>query len=105
MSSSASSEAGSFAGRVRDVLRALPPGDVLSYGEVAAEAGHPGAARAVGRLVSTLDDVPWWRVVNARGRVCPRKVDEATQRLRAEGVSVEAGYVRRAGGRSRPPAG
>ena len=39
-----------FETRVREVVAALGPGQVMSYGEVAVEAGHPGAARAVGNL-------------------------------------------------------
>lgn len=84
-----------FADQVTRVLRGLRPGDVVTYGEVAAEAGRPGAARAVGRVLRHLDDVPWWRVVTARGRVCPTSVDEATRQLVGEGVVVRDGHVRR----------
>ena len=80
------------------VLRALGPGDVVTYGEVAAEAGFPGAARAVGRLLSRGDgDLPWWRVVNASGRLVPGHEAEHARRLRAEGVEVDLhrGRVRR----------
>ena len=55
-----------FDAAVARVLDALRPGDVVTYGEVAAEAGFPGAARAVGRLLATSDGAfAWWRVVNA----------------------------------------
>ena len=83
-----------FAQEVLRVLRSLEPGHVVTYGDVAREAGRPGAARAVGRLLRHSSDVPWWRVVNARGRICPTAVAEATQRLLAEGVMVEDGHVR-----------
>ena len=83
-----------FAKDVLRVLESLEPGHVVTYGDVAAEAGRPGAARAVGRLLRTYSDVPWWRVVNAQGRVCPTAVAEATRRLAAEGVVVSGGYVR-----------
>ena len=83
-----------FSKDVLRVLESLEPGQVVTYGDVAAEAGRPGAARAVGRLLRTFTDVPWWRVVNAQGRVCPTAVDEATQRLAAEGVVVDNGYIR-----------
>ena len=81
---------------VARVLDGLGPGDVVTYGEVAAEAGHPGAARAVGRLLATSDGAHcWWRVVTATGRLVPGHEDEHARRLRAEGVEVADGRVRR----------
>lgn len=82
------------------VLLGLRPGEVVTYGEVAAEAGHPGAARAVGRLLSTGDGgFPWWRVVNAAGRLVPGHEVEQARRLAAEGVEVGDGRVRLGGRR------
>ncbi len=43
-----------FTEAVIKVLEALEPGEVLAYGEVAAEAGYPGAARAVGNLLRNV---------------------------------------------------
>ena len=81
--------AGGFDAAVDAVLRGLRPGDVIAYGEVATEAGYPGAARAVGRFLATSGGAyPWWRVVNASGRLAPGKEDEQARRLRAEGVTV-----------------
>lgn len=77
-------------------LRDLRPGEVVSYGDVADDAGFPGRARAVGRLLATTTEaVPWWRVVNAAGRLVPGGEAEHAARLRAEGVLVEDGRVRR----------
>lgn len=77
------------------VLRSLRPGEVVTYGEVAAEAGYPGAARAVGRILATsTDELPWWRVVTATGRLVPGHEAEHARRLRAEGVRVTDGHVR-----------
>lgn len=78
------------------VLERLGEGDVMTYGEVAAEAGHPGAARAVGSLLSRLSDAGlcWWRVVTATGRLAPDCEQEQAERLRAEGVEVVDGRVR-----------
>ena len=85
----------SFDREVVAVLRALMPGEVVTYGEVAAEAGFPGAARAVGRLLSTSGgEHCWWRVVNASGRLVPGHEDEQSRRLTAEGVAVVGGRVR-----------
>jgi methylated-DNA-protein-cysteine methyltransferase-like protein len=82
-----------FTEKVVEVLEALEPGDVMAYGEVATEAGYPGAARAVGNLLRTVPGLPWWRVVNARGRLAPGSEQEQAQLLRAEGVNVVNGRV------------
>lgn len=70
------------------VISALESGDVVTYGEVAAEAGYPGAARAVGTLLRNSEGLPWWRVVGAGGRI--RTPDPARQirLLTDEGVLV-----------------
>jgi methylated-DNA-protein-cysteine methyltransferase related protein len=83
-----------FEQAVLEVLGSLEPGDVVTYGDVAAEAGHPGAARAVGRILATSDgDLPWWRVVTTTGRLVPGHEVEHARRLRAEGVDVVDGRV------------
>jgi methylated-DNA-protein-cysteine methyltransferase related protein len=76
------------------VLRRLGPGDVATYGEVATEAGHPGAGRAVGNILARGDGLPWWRVVTSTGRLVPGHEREHAQRLRAEGVMVDRARVR-----------
>lgn len=87
-------DADGFAGAVDRVLRSLGAGEVVTYGEVAAEAGYPGAARAVGRLLASSDGAyPWWRVVSASGRLVPGHEVEHAERLAAEGVAVERGRV------------
>lgn len=84
----------SFAARVAAVVASIEPGSVLSYGEVAAEAGAPGAARAVGRALATDEQpLPWWRVVTAAGRLAPGHEVEQARRLAAEGVACRDGYV------------
>lgn len=76
----------------------MPAGTVLTYGEVAAEAGFPGAARAVGTLLAGSDGaLPWWRIVAANGRLVPGYEAEHARRLRAEGVPLApSGRVRMA---------
>jgi methylated-DNA-protein-cysteine methyltransferase-like protein len=55
------------------VVRQIPLGKVATYGQVARLAGYPGYARQVGyalfRLPDQGSDVPWQRVVNAKGQV------------------------------------
>ena len=85
----------SFSERAEEVIRGLAPGEVSTYGEVAADAGRPGAARAVGHLLATCPaDLPWWRVVAANGRLVPGHETEHARRLEAEGVPVQHGKVR-----------
>lgn len=87
---------GDFAVRVAEVLARLEPGDITTYGEVAAEAGSPGAARAVGHILAESDGRwPWWRVVTSAGRLVPGAEGEQARRLRAEGTHVENGKVAR----------
>ena len=67
----------SFEDAVRSVVVRLRPGDVATYGEIAEEAGYPGAGRAVGRILATSDGLPWWRVVTSTGRLVPGHETEA----------------------------
>ena len=63
-------EGGSFMQRVWAAMREIPAGQVLTYGELAREAGNPRAARAVGHACSTnalAPFVPCHRVVAATG--------------------------------------
>jgi methylated-DNA-protein-cysteine methyltransferase-like protein len=84
-----------FAAAVEEVLSRLAEGDVVTYGEVAREAGYPGRARAVGAiLASDGHRHPWWRVVTASGRLVPGAEAEQARRLRREGVTVVDGKVR-----------
>ena len=60
-----------FTIKVLAVVRKIPRGKVMSYGEVAAAAGSPGAARAVGTIMKNNKDnnIPCHRVVNANGSI------------------------------------
>ena len=81
--------------RIVDVIRALLPGEVTTYGDIAEVAGYPGRSRLVGRILATSeDDLPWWRVVNASGRLVPGNEREQAAALRGEGVVVRDGHVR-----------
>lgn len=59
-----------FQDKVRDVVRAIPKGSVLSYREVANKAGKPKAARAVANIMANnfLPDIPCHRVIKSDGR-------------------------------------
>ena len=78
-----------FRRRVLEVINGLEPGEVVSYGDVAAQAGYPGAARGVGAVLAASGaGLPWWRVVMASGRLAPGKEVEQARRLQAEGIAV-----------------
>jgi methylated-DNA-protein-cysteine methyltransferase related protein len=83
-----------FEASVRRVVLSLRPGEVVTYGEVALESGHPGAARAVGGIMASGEGLPWWRVVASNGRLVPGHEAEQARRLRKEGVEVVGGHVR-----------
>ena len=83
-----------FSEEVATVLMRLEAGEVVSYGDVAEEAGFPGAARAVGNLVHTTPGLPWWRVVARSGRLAPGHEQRQAELLRAEGVTITNGRVR-----------
>lgn len=85
----------SFDSAVAAVLESLAPGEVVTYGEVAAEAGYPGRARSVGRFLAASDGAfPWWRVVTATGRLVPGIEEEHERLLVADGVTVVDHRVR-----------
>ena len=89
-----------FYDRVYAFLRTIPPGSVVTYGQVALELGAPAAARAVGYALNALNtsgapaDVPWWRVINARGEISlkGRGAGADLQRtlLESEGIAFSA---------------
>jgi methylated-DNA-protein-cysteine methyltransferase-like protein len=93
--------AADFRERVIAALATVGPGEVVSYGDLAAEAGYPGAARGVGAVMAGAgpeEQLTWWRVVYSDGRLAPGKEQEQGRRLQAEGVQVAGGRVAARGG-------
>ena len=89
-----------FLEQVHEAVRALPPGAVASYGDIAARLGNRNVARHVGWALAALPDgtdVPWWRVVDSTGRFGRRSPELAARQgrlLEGEGVEVKNGRVR-----------
>jgi O-6-methylguanine DNA methyltransferase len=87
-----------FTVRVLSVVRRIPAGRVATYGDVADAAGRPGAARAVGNIMSDCRqrDVPCHRVIAAAGRLGGYGGNLELKRalLRAEGLRVVGSAVR-----------
>ncbi|MDN5937035.1 MAG: MGMT family protein [Salinisphaera sp.] len=80
------------------MVRRIPPGRVATYGQVAALAGLPGQARLVGYALHRCpQEVPWHRVINARGRSSLPADGTAAltqqRRLAAEGIEFAGGRV------------
>jgi len=76
---------------ILNVVAQIPAGKIATYGQIAAIAGAPGAARAVGRTMRSLPkgtQLPWHRVLNAAGKISipheGAKVQKA--RLESEGI-------------------
>ncbi len=88
---------------VRRALAGLGAGQIATYDEIAEEAGYPGAARAVGRLLAVDGgSLPWWRVVTSTGRLVPGHERRQAELLRAEGVALRDGRARRPDRRTGP---
>lgn len=81
-----------FQKAVLQVVRIVPPGKVVSYGQVAAYVGTPRAARQVGWAMRSLEgtpDFPWWRVLNNAGRITIKGNHFNTAHLQRELLSAE----------------
>ena len=87
-----------FTRRVLAVVRRIPAGRVVTYGDVAAAAGRPRAARAVGNIMrdTSGQDVPAHRVIAAAGKLggYGGRIEMKRALLRAEGVLVSGNQVR-----------
>ena len=80
-----------LAARVLAVIRRIPPGRVLTYGDVAALAETDATARDVGQVLvrhGEQEGVPWWRVLRADGTPPPHLLDRQLALLRDEGTPI-----------------
>ncbi|HEX8226259.1 MAG TPA: MGMT family protein [Candidatus Saccharimonadales bacterium] len=81
-----------FGARVEGIVRRIPRGRVMTYGQLAALAGSPRAARIVGGVAHYGDpDLPWQRVVNKQGGLAsgyPGGRTAHREQLEAEGIKV-----------------
>jgi methylated-DNA-protein-cysteine methyltransferase-like protein len=89
-----------FKEQVISIIAAIPKAKVASYGQIAAYAGSPRAARQVGQILRNTDEsyrLPWWRVINNQGRISIRGNWYATPEvqkklLEQEGVEVNDSF-------------
>ncbi|MFI1254061.1 MGMT family protein [Streptomyces netropsis] len=79
-----------YAERVLAVAELIPPGRVMTYGDVAEWLGD-GGPRQVGRVMALYGGpVPWWRVVRADGALLPGHELRALDHYRDEGTPLRA---------------
>jgi len=82
---------------VETMVADIPPGRVMTYGDIAACVGHPGAGRIVGMIAhNDSDQLPWQRVVNHSGGLASGFEDGRAGQaaaLEAEGVPCRDGRV------------
>ncbi|MCM3493236.1 MGMT family protein [Paenibacillus lactis] len=83
-----------FTQRVIEIIKSIPEGHVMTYGQVAQLAGSPRGARQVVRILHSLSRIhklPWHRVVNAKGEIAIQNDESRMMQelyLQGEGVSV-----------------
>lgn len=89
-----------FTHRVINIIKAIPEGSVMTYGQIAEQAGSRRGARQVVRILHSLSDIhqlPWHRVVNAKGEIAIRDEEARDMQvfyLNQEGVETsEDGHV------------
>jgi alkylated DNA nucleotide flippase Atl1 len=86
--SSGHSGESTFAENVLDIVGQIPPGRVMTYGDIAATLGSRGA-RLVGQVMSRYgSDLPWWRVIRAGGHPPLCHDERALAYYRAEGTPL-----------------
>ena len=81
--------------RVYEIVRRIPAGRVMTYGQIADLLGEGYTARTVGYVMHAADDgVPWHRVINAQGACSTGRIllppDKQQRMLEAEGIAFDA---------------
>lgn len=85
-----------FTEKVVRIIKNIPEGRVMTYGQIAGLAGSPRAARQVVRILHSMSKkhgLPWHRVINAKGQIALQDdaaYNEQKLNLEIEGVKVAA---------------
>lgn len=69
-----------FTERVIQIIQSIPPGKVMTYGQIAALAGNRRGARQVSRILHSMSkkhELPWHRVINAKGEIVIKDTEGA----------------------------
>ena len=81
-----------FTERVVEIIKGIPEGKVMTYGQIAALAGSPRGARQVVRILHSLSEkykLPWHRVINVKGEIVIKDYESRNLQkefLESEGV-------------------
>ena len=83
-----------FTERAIAIMKSIPAGQVMTYGQVAELAGNKRAARQIVRILHSMSnkyDIPWHRVINAKGEISIKDEEgkfTQKEKLTAEGITV-----------------
>ncbi|MBD8067812.1 MGMT family protein [Bacillus sp. PS06] len=86
-----------FTEKVMDIIKGIPKGKVMTYGQIAQLAGSPRAARQVVRILHSMSKkhrLPWHRVINAKGQIALQNEELFNEQwvfLENEGVEIGVG--------------
>jgi len=83
-----------FTEQTIDIIKGIPKGKIMTYGQIARLSGSPRAARQVVRILHSMSQkhsLPWHRVINSKGELSFRD-DEQKLLLRIEGVEIKDGH-------------
>lgn len=82
-----------FTINVIDIIRKIPYGKVMTYGQIAKAVGSPRSARQVVRILHSMSEkynLPWHRVINSKGEICFRDEEMfIAQKLMLESEGIE----------------
>ena len=83
-----------FTEQVLEIIKSIPYGTVMTYGQIATYAGNPRGARQVSRILSGMStkyNLPWHRVINSKGGISLSGEAGFVQGelLASEGITVE----------------
>ncbi|TCN26749.1 MGMT family protein [Mesobacillus foraminis] len=84
-----------FTENVIRIIRSIPPGKVMTYGQISSLAGSPRGARQVVRILHSMSrkhQLPWHRVINSKGQIALKDEESYQEQLyMLEGEGVEIG--------------
>ncbi len=81
-----------FTEDVIEIIKSIPKGKVMTYGQIAACAGNPWGARQISRILSSMSkkyDLPWHRVINSKGEISLKGEEYLIQMSMLSDDSVE----------------